>query len=86
MFIELRSDELLSQELMPDCMENIGIDVERLRVAGCVLVSPEGNVYGEAATSSDTYAAFADEIGAAKDASAIFAVTRDGKPVGIKTF
>ena len=85
-FIELRSDELLSQELMPDCMENIGIDVERLRVAGCVLVSPEGNVYGEAATSSDTYAAFADEIGAVKDASAIFAVTRDGKPVGMGTF
>ena len=85
-YIELCSDELLSQELMPDCMENVGIDVEKLRAAGCALVSPEGIVYGEAARASDTYAAFTDEIGAVEDAFSIFAVTRGGKPVGMRTF
>ena len=85
-YIELCSDELLSQALMPDCMENVGIDVEKLRAAGCVLVSPDGIVYGEPARASDTYAVFTDEIGAVEDASSIFAVTRDGKPVGMRTF
>lgn len=85
-YIELRSDELLSQALIPDCMENVGIDAEKLRAAGCVLVSPEGIVYGEPARASDTYAVFTDEIGAVEDASSIFAVTRDGKPVGMRTF
>ena len=85
-YIELRSDELLLQALIPDCMENVGIDAEKLRAAGCVLVSPEGIVYGEPARASDTYAVFTDEIGAVEDASSIFAVTRDGKPVGMRTF
>ena len=85
-YIELRSDELLSQALIPDCMENVGIDAEKLRAAGCVLVSPEGIVYGEPARASDTYAVFTDEIGAVEDASSVFAVTRDGKPVGMRTF
>ena len=85
-YIELCSEELLSQSLMPDCMENVGIDVEKLRAAGCVLVSPEGIVYGEPARASDTYAVFTDEIGAVEDASSIFAVTRGGKPVGMRTF
>lgn len=79
-YIELRSDELLSQALIPDCMENVGIDVEKLRAAGCVLVSPEGIVYGEPARASDTYAVFTDEIGAVEDASSVFAVQGTGSP------
>ena len=85
-YIELCSDELLSQELMPECMENAGIDAERLRAVGCALVSPEGIVYGEAARDSDIYAAYKEQIESVNDCAVIFAVTRDGSPVGMRTF